>query len=144
MPLPPMTYLGSWGSYGPSHYLFNFQDCHPFLLETIKTCNSRMFPFQGHDYLRTQPSFHFAWSLTFFDNITHQVVSLSPNDLKFSPLHLWPTHKLNEDGPLFYCSPWKGTYNFSWCCLRHCCFRGKKCHVSQVQTHIFLNFSSSF
>lgn len=60
MPLPPMTYLRSWGSYGPSHYLSIFQDCHPFLLETIRTCNSRMFPFQGHDYLRTQPSFHFA------------------------------------------------------------------------------------
>jgi len=37
-----------------------FQDCHPFLLETIGTCNSKMFSFQGHGYLRTQLAFHFA------------------------------------------------------------------------------------
>ncbi len=43
-----------------------FQDRCPFLLETIGTCNSRMFPFQGHGYRHAQPSLHFAQPLTFF------------------------------------------------------------------------------
>jgi len=37
--------------------------------------------------------------IAFFHSITHQDVSLPPSGLRFSPLHLWPTHKLNGDGP---------------------------------------------
>lgn len=77
-----------------------------------------------------------------FHSIAHQIGSPPPSDSRSSPLHMWSTHKFNDDTPYAVFS-WRGNYNFSLCWLRCLCFHCQRCWLSCL-SWIYTCFFNAF